>query len=426
MTEAGRPAEHRAVRGALLTGLPDGEVRYVPEGLLVFDAAGRIVHAGQASRAWSRADLVDGSPGALILPAFWDPHVHLPQLGIAGRHDEPLLEWLERRALPAESSHRDAARAASDTGAFFDALERAGTAGAGVFTSPVDGAARLALSEARRRGVPARIGPPLMDRGPRSLARPASAWVSSLRSLMSAYGAAVAVVPRFGPACTERLLAEAGRLARARGASVLGHVSETVEEVAEVRRLFHGREYCEVYDRAGLLGERTLLAHGIHLEDSELRVLARRRAWIVHCPTSNERLDSGRMPLERVRERGVRWCLGSDVGAGPELCLLHVMSVFLRIHDGRARTTAAEALWRATHAAADALGFGAEGGALVPGRRADFLVLDRRPPRARHAESAIRALVERGRPGRWDAIVGRLYRGGEACRRRGPARTGRS
>ncbi len=416
MTAKRSATKNRAVRGALLSGLPNGEVRFVADGLLVYDSRGRIIHAGRDDRAWSGAEQVDGTRHALILPAFWDPHVHLPQLGIAGRHGEPLLEWLERRALPAEAAHRDPSRAASDASAFVDALEDAGTVGAGVFTAPFPDAARAALRVFLRREVPGRIGPPLMDRGPGHLTRPASEWVSTLRSLMTGFGSAVAVVPRFGPSCSARLLAESGRLARARGATILGHVSETAEEVEEVRRVFGGAEYCEVYDRAGLLGPRTLLAHGIHLTNGELSLLARREAWIVHCPTSNEQLGSGRMPLERIRDRRVRWCLGSDVGAGPELCQLHVIDSFLRVHRGHAATKATEAFWRATYAAAQALGFEGEGGALAPGHRADFLVVDRRPSSARGTERVVRALVDRGRSGCWNAAVGRLYRGGRACR----------
>jgi guanine deaminase len=76
--------------------------------------------------------------------------------------------------------------------------------------------------------------------------------------------------------------------------------------------------------------------------------LAETGTWIAHCPTSNEALGSGRMPLERLREHGVRWVLATDVGAGPHLSLLDVVRAFLQVHEGKAETTAAEALCRAT------------------------------------------------------------------------------
>jgi guanine deaminase len=229
------------------------------------------------------------------------------------------------------------------------------------------------------------------------------------------------VVPRFGLSCSERLLSGAGRLARSRRAYVLGHVSETPDEVAALRRL-RGVGYVELYERAGLLGPRTLLAHGIHLTPGECERLAAKRTWVVHCPTSNEALGSGRMPLERIRSHGVRYCLGTDVGAGRALCMFDVMSRFLAVHRGRARTTPEEALWRATHAGADALGYSSSRGALAAGRQADFLHVPGGARGARSAGGAIRALLERYEAGGRHVAPGLLWRDGRpagAAARRG-------
>jgi guanine deaminase len=199
---------------------------------------------------------------------------------------------------------------------------------------------------------------------------------------------------------------------------VLGHISETTAEVEAVRRVCGTSSYAEVYDRAGLLSPRSILAHGVHLEDRELERLAFSQTWIAHAPTSNEALGSGTMPLSRVRAAGVRWCLASDVGAGPDLCLLDVIASHLRVHAGRAGTSAVEAFWHATYAGADALGFSSERGALVPGRRADFVVVERVPERLRSAESVLRALLERGGTGRWGEVIAELWIDG---RRRHPS-----
>jgi guanine deaminase len=405
---AGRPV---AVRGALLTPLPDGDVRYVHDGLLVVDPRGRIVHAGRASRRWAGVPLVAGSPRALVAAPLWDAHIHLPQLPLAGRHREPLLEWLRRRVFPEEAKHAQRPYALAATRRFFDALAAAGSAGAGLFTAPFPEAGRIALEEAGRRGVPVRAGPPWMDAGPAPFSRTGAAWERATRSLRDAHRCRAAVVPRFALSCSPALLERAGRLAKSLRAWVLGHVSETADEVADVRERFPelGPEaYARLYDRHRLLGPRTILAHGIHLTDGELALLARRRSVIAHCPTANRALDSGRMPLERVRRHGVRWCLASDVGAGTDPCLLDVARAFLEVHRGRAAVTAAEAYFRASWAGADALGFSRRRGALLPGRWADFLLVEPRPERVRGSEGAVRGWIERGESEPWSEVVGRL------------------
>jgi len=107
-------------------------------------------------------------------------------------------------------------------------------------------------------------------------------------------------------------------------------------------------DYTSVYDRAGLVGPRTLLGHVIHVSDAELQLIAARGAIAVHCPTSNLALGSGRMPLARLRRAGVRWVLGSDVGAAREPCLLDVIAAALDVHQGHADLTAVEAFHRAS------------------------------------------------------------------------------
>jgi guanine deaminase len=207
------------------------------------------------------------------------------------------------------------------------------------------------------------------------------------------------------------MLERAGRLARGLRAWVLGHISETADEVASVRQRYPdlGREaYAKLYDRHRLLGPRTVLAHGVHLTEGEMALLARRRVVLAHCPTANLALGSGRMPLERVRRHGLRWCLASDVGAGRDPCLLDALRALLEVHRGRASITASEGYFRASWAGADALGFGRHHGALLPGRWADFLLVGRRPRRVRGAEGAVRAWIERGESEPWSDVTGRL------------------
>ncbi len=390
-----------AARGRLLTALPGDEPRLVDDGLLVWDEAGRIRHAGEATSRYAQAELVAGDERTVIAAPFWDPHVHLPQLELAGRYREPLLIWLERRVFPAEARHEDEAVASRATTRFFDALASVGSVGAGIFTAPFPRAARMALGEARSRGVPVRCGAPLSDLPPPEGLPTRRAFLRALALARRDFGSAAAVVPRFALSCSDTLMEQLGAMARASDATVLSHVAENADEVAAVARRFPGESYAGVYQRFGLLGPRSLLAHGVHLRDSEFALLRQRKAWLVHCPSSNEALGSGRMRLERVREERVRWCLASDVGAGPELSMLHVIERFLAVHKGRAKASAAEGYARASLAGAEALGWGESRGALVPGRLADFVLVEGLSRRMRSVEGVVREWVELGRASKW-------------------------
>ena len=83
-------------------------------------------------------------------------------------------------------------------------------------------------------------------------------------------------------------------------------MSEDRGEIAEVARLFpEALDYVDVYDRAGGLGARTVLAHAVHLSDRELGRLIETGTRVAHCPVSNLFLASGMMPLGRYLDAGL-------------------------------------------------------------------------------------------------------------------------
>ena len=135
-----------------------------------------------------------------------------------------------------------------------------------------------------------------------------------------------AVTPRFAVSCSADLLRESAALATDLGCWWQSHVAEDRAEVAEVGRLFpDALDYTDVYDRAGALGPRSILAHAIHLSGREEARLADTGTRIAHCPTSNLFLGAGVMPLDRRLAAGMAVGLGSDVSGGPELSMFGVM-----------------------------------------------------------------------------------------------------
>jgi guanine deaminase len=328
-----------------------------------------------------------GDADSIICPGFIDAHVHLPQIAIAGCEGGDLLEWLDRIVFPAEMRWQDPDVADAQAAEAYACMLRAGTLGyAGYLTSHLHSAVAVtrAAHKLPLRGIAGQV---LMDRhGPEPLLRAGSGELARLaRSQRGRL--ALSVNPRFAVSCTATLLARAGAAAAgSAGVFVQTHLAESRRECALVRELFpDDPHYTGVYDRHGLLTERTLLAHCVHLDGDEWRLIAERRSVVVHCPGANTFLASGLFDLDAARAHGVRLALGSDVAAGSDLAMPRVARAMIEVAKMRAMTgpgpvhipTPADAWELITRGNADALGFG-DGGRLAEGAAADLLVL--KPP----------------------------------------------
>jgi len=153
---------------------------------------------------------------------------------------------------------------------------------------------------------------------------------------------------------------------------VQSHLSENRHEVEWVRRLFPSSpSYAAVYDSAGLLTERSIMAHCIHLAPDEIALLSRARTKVAFCPYSNRTLRSGTMPYQTLRDAGLNISLGTDVAGGPSLSMLEQMREAMTA----AQIPWSEALYLATLAGAKALGLADRIGNFERGKDADFVVV---------------------------------------------------
>ncbi|MEM7645135.1 MAG: amidohydrolase family protein, partial [Pseudomonadota bacterium] len=154
------------------------------------------------------------------------------------------------------------------------------------------------------------------------------------------------------------------------------HISEQTDEIAWVRELFpEARDYLDTYEAHGLLGERGLYGHAIHLEPRERDRLAETGAALVHCPTSNMFIGSGLfdMALARIHRVG----LATDTGGGSSFSMLRTMAAAYEIAQLRGEALhPAQLLWLATEGSARALHAADEIGTLAEGSAADLVVLD--------------------------------------------------
>jgi guanine deaminase len=344
-------------------------------GLLV-TADGRIADRGPFAEVRSRhaSEPISELPDGLLLPGFVDAHVHFPQARIIGGLGMPLLDWLERCALPEEARMADLAYAGEVAGEF-------------VFGAHFAPAVDALFAAAGTRGLRITSGLVVSDR----LLRPelhttaqraydeglslAGRWHEQGRNRY-------AVIPRFALSCSDELLDSCAALqAAVPGSRITSHVNENPAEIARVQDLF-GCSYVGAYDRHGLIGSRTVLAHNVHPTDAELECLAAGGAAVAHCATSNAALGSGLFPLDRHLAHRVPVALGSDVGAGTGYSLVKeaLQAYFIQQQRGLdgVALTATHLLYLATTAGAAALGLDTLVGDLGVGKRFDALWL--RPP----------------------------------------------
>jgi guanine deaminase len=125
------------------------------------------------------------------------------------------------------------------------------------------------------------------------------------------------ITPRFAPSCSAELLRSLGDLAAETKLPIQTHISENKPEIELVAKLFPEHEsYAAVYDATGLLTDRTILAHAVHLTEKEADLVAQRGAKVSHCPCSNSALTSGACPVRWLLSKGVICGLGTDMSGG--------------------------------------------------------------------------------------------------------------
>ena len=402
------------LRARILTPLADGGTRYEPDGRLAVDARGVIASVapwpGAPSDPAAPAGAAD--PGApsdpadppvvdlrplVVMPGMVDLHVHLPQLPNAGvGAGLDLLTWLRRYIFPLEREFDEAAAEALAPRAF-RAFAAAGTTTVLAYGAVFEASMDASFRAAEAHGIRAILGKVMMDRGSYDDRLPTDRVLdTSLRQSADLCARwhgrddgrlRYAFTPRFAVSCSADMLRESAALARSAGAYWQTHLAEDQGEVREVARLFpDALDYLDVYDQAGGLGPRTILAHAIHLSAREVARLAETDTAIAHCPASNLFLASGAMRLARLRGAGIRVGLGSDVSAGPELSIFANMRAGaytqsgLRVlgEDDTRPLGPLDWLRLGSLEGARVLGIADETGSLEPGKAADLIAVDPR------------------------------------------------
>jgi len=367
------------LRAAVLTPLSPTTYQWVEDAYIAIDETGCFSsvtpYAGQPVEEDLRP--------AVVVPGFVDAHIHFPQTRIIGSASGPLLQWLDETTFPEEARFEDPAYAAIIAEEFCQHLLAAGTTLSLIYGSVHSSAAHILFETLNRHGLRAMAGPVLMDTNcPQALQVPPEIAMESLRELAELWHnrngrLQIAVIPRFALSCSPEMMRQAGALSRELGLWVSTHLSETPFECAEATRLFGTEDYLTIYEEAGLVHNRSVFAHCIHLSDSEVERMAQAQAVVAHCPDSNDFLGSGGMPIGRLVDAGLTVAMGTDVAGGRSFRVPHALS---RAYDNALRTGSemglARLLWLGTRGGALALGHD-QVGAISVGLAADFVCINR-------------------------------------------------
>ena len=375
--------------------------RHIEGGALVIDDLGRVAWVGpfaQLPESDKKSPVHDYGDN-LIMPGFIDAHIHFPQYRMLAAPGKDLLDWLNRFTFPEESLYADESHAAAAAEVFLTRLAQHGTTSALAFCSVHKTCADQLFAAAAKRTMALVTGKTMMDRNamPAVQDDPETGARQSEELYKQWHGKGrlrYAVTPRFAVTSTEAQLRASGELvATLAGALMQTHISESQGEIELVAKLFpNARDYTDVYDHYGLLGDRSLFAHGIHLSERECARLSETGSSVIHCPTSNTFLGSGLMPMQHLQKpaRPVHLGLGTDVGGGTSYSMLSTLGETYKVQMLRGFKPAISDLFRmATLGNAERLHISNETGSIEVGKFADLIVLDPHATPVLHARQSL-------------------------------------
>lgn len=368
---------------------------YIADGALVVDdVTGCIVEYGHNETILAKYNNISEQVGQLvvkvydyrdklIMPGFIDTHVHYPQIDMIAAYGEQLLDWLNNYTFVTEANFGDP-KVAHDTAQFFlKQLLANGTTSAMVFSTSHSESVNAFFTESHKLNTRMITGNVLMDQNaPDNLCVPAEQGIRDTQNIIDNWHERgrqhVAITPRFAITSSPKQLQMAGELyASYESVYLQTHLAENRDEIAFVKQLYPTHKgYLDVYDTMGLLGRRTTLAHGIHLEISEYERLRATGTQISHCPTSNLFLGSGLFDLPKTLSyTGVS--IATDVGAGTSLSMLTTLSEAYKIQQLQSNQLSAhQGLYQITLGNAQSLLLDNKIGNFMPNKEADFVVID--------------------------------------------------
>ena len=388
------------IRNAIIVTMNQGQDIIHGDLLIENDRISRIGNLGRYT-----ADMVIDAGNQLLLPGFVQSHVHLCQVLFRGMADDlELLDWLQQRIWPLETSH-------DEESLYYSSLLGCAELLRGGTTSIIDMATvnhtESVFTAVKQAGIRYLGGKCLMDHGEDVPPKLLDSTDRALEESLELYQRwnnydngriRYALCPRFAVSCSDTLLRETASLSRQYQIPVHTHASENQGEIELVEKE-RGMRNVIYLDSLGLCNDRLVLAHCVHLNNDEMRILAARQSNIVHCPSANLKLGSGIAPIPPLLDMGARVSLGADgAPCNNNLSMFMEMRLAALIQKpfhGPRSMPAQTVVEMATRGGAKAMGLENEIGSLEEGKKADMVLisLDGWHTRPQNAASVYSQLV---------------------------------
>ena len=353
--------------------------------------------AVEKHKDFSTAQTVNLQPLQFLFPGLIDTHMHAPQypnlaLGMEG----DLKEWCENYTDPMEASFSDTSKAHR---VYRKMVERELANGSTTvaYNSSIHADATNVLADiCLEYGQRAIVGKLCIDMGSTHGNWEASAEesvrderkvVEHIRRI-DPEGRLVlpCIQPRAGSYATPKLMTGLREVCcKKEPIRVQAHMCETPSEVENMHKVHKGFEsYADMYDHYGLLGERTILAHCIHLSERDMEVMKTKKIGVAHNPNSNTCLTDGWCRVRELLNSGIKVGLGTDCSAGYSISILNAMrqasnvSRHLAIHTGDSawKLSFKELVYLATMGGAEVCSLNHVVGNFQVGKAFDALVVD--------------------------------------------------
>jgi len=366
--------------GTILT--MDSQNNIIYNGMVAISGS-TISYIGKAKKEAIKAKKDLDTQGGLILPGLINSHTHAAMSLFRGLADDlPLMEWLHNYIFPVEGK--------------MDAdFVRVGTllACAEMILSGTTTFCDMYLFEeevaraAKETGIRSVVGEVIYDFPSPNYGTLEKGFIYT-EALIERWEKDplinIAVEPHSLFTCGEELLRKANDLALTKGVPLILHLAETKEEVNEIEKRFRKRPVQHLKD-LGLLGSHLIVDHCVHINKSEIELLAENNVCIVHNPESNMKLASGVAPVPDMIAKGITVGLGTDgCASNNNLDLFGEMDMAAKLHKVNnldpTVMNAQTLVQMATIEGAKVLGLEKITGSLEVGKRADLIVIDTNKP----------------------------------------------
>ncbi len=364
---------------------PEEFYEYIEKGALVISGE-KIVDIGEFDnliKKYPNYEVVDHKNN-LIFPGFIDLHNHFPQIQVIGSYGTQLLDWLNKYTFPEEAKYFSKTYSQQQAKKFLQLLIKNGTTTSVSFCSVHKESVNALFEEASKKNMCMIAGKVMMDRNaPKNILDNPQSSYEDTQELISKWHRKkrnfYAITPRFAITSTPEQLKIAGELVIKNPTCYLQtHLAENKDEIEYTLSLYPNfKNYLEIYLKYGLVTNRSLMGHSIHLCDHEISVLSQTEAVAVHCPTSNLFLGSGLFPFEKLSSANVKLGISTDVGGGTSYSMLNTLDSAYKIQQFRNFSLNPKfSFYWATLGNAKSLGLENEIGSFKKGAFADIIVID--------------------------------------------------